>query len=259
MESSAENILPNTFGRYTLRARGRQQFSLEVANSLAKEDVTYNTNFIVMESIVDRPSPMDPPPIKIEVYAKRSSNEDSLKKCIYEGIFLSWRTTKNVLTTANSVRLPLLLCRGTRSAMGAVHNILSRMFDCMIITLPAQEDDLIWLVPLLLTPINEREHPKSTDEIHMEYKVPELPNTDTITIKFPILDLIKILKIIVTNQGDEASTEIFLNLKHIEQFREVLYSQILDAGGLQLGLCTLHKIHLPAFTIMGNRVNKLYC
>ncbi|CAK9800254.1 Centromere protein L [Anthophora plagiata] len=225
----------------------------EVANSLTKEDVTYNTKFLVMESISLRPSPMDPPPLKIEVYAKRRDNEESLKKCIYEGIFLSWRTTKNVLTTANSVRLPLLLCRGTKSAMGSVHNILSRMFDCMIIALPIQEDDLIWLVPIVITPINEQQ-PKSTDEIHMEYKIPELPNTDTITIKFPILDLIKILKIIVKNQSDEANAEIFLSLEHIEQFRDVLYSQILDVAGLQLGFCTLYKINHPALTIMENRM-----
>lgn len=46
------------------------------------------------------------------------------------------------------------------------------------------------------------------------------------------------------------------NLEHIEKFREVLYSQILELAGLQLGLCTLHKIHLPTLTIMENKVNK---
>lgn len=44
------------------------------------------------------------------------------------------------------------------------------------------------------------------------------------------------------------------NLEHIEKFREVLYSQILELAGLQLGLCALHKIHLPTLTIMENKM-----
>ena len=75
--------------------------------------------------------------------------------------------------------------------------MLSRMFDCMIIALPAHEDDLIWLVPIIITPADKEEQTKHTDEIRMEYKIPELENTDTITIKFLVLDLIKILTVYV--------------------------------------------------------------
>ncbi|XP_043799395.1 centromere protein L-like [Apis laboriosa] len=225
----------------------------EVANNLTQEDVTYNTEFCIMENIILRPSPMDPPPIKIEVYSEKNNNEESSKKCIYKGIFLSWRTTKNTLTD-NSIRLPLLLCRSTQGTMGIVHTILSRMFDCMIVTLSAHEDDLLWLIPIVITPTTKEEQPKSKDEIHMEYKIPELPDTDTITIKFKILDLIKILTVIIKDQNDEASLEMTFNLEHIEKFREVLYSQILELAGLQLGLCTLHKIHLPTLTIMENKM-----
>lgn len=81
--------------------------------------------------------------------------------------------------------------------MGIVHTILSRMFDCMIVTLSTHEDDLLWLIPIVITPTTKKEQPKSKDEIHMEYKIPELPDTDTITIKFKILDLIKILTVYV--------------------------------------------------------------
>lgn len=71
------------------------------------------------------------------------------------------------------------------------------MFDCMIVTLSAHEDDLLWLIPIVIIPTTKEDQPKSKDEIHMEYKIPELPDTDTITIKFKILDLIKILTVYV--------------------------------------------------------------
>lgn len=38
-------------------------------------------------------------------------------------------------------------------------------------------------------------------------------------------------------------------------FYEVLHTQMLTIGGLQLGLCTLHKITLPGISIMDNRVS----
>lgn len=46
-----------------------------------------------------------------------------------------------------------------------------------------------------------------------------------------------------------------LELQHIEKFYEVLYMQMLKIAGLQLGLCTLHRINLPGITIMENRVS----
>ncbi|OAD59737.1 Centromere protein L [Eufriesea mexicana] len=226
----------------------------EVTSKLSQEAVVYDVEFCVMENVTQRPSPLDPPPIKVEVYAENSNIQESSKKCIYKGIFLSWRTTKNIVTIFNSVTLPLLLCRGTRSAIGVVHNTLSLLFDCMIISLSVQEDDLIWLVAIVITPTNKEQYPKSTDVICMEYKIPELPDSDTITIKFKILDLIKILTVIVKDQSDEASVEISFNLEHVENFREFLYSQMLKTAGLQLGLCTLYKINLPTFSITGNRM-----
>lgn len=59
------------------------------------------------------------------------------------------------------------------------------------------------------------------------------------------------------DQSDEAGAEIFFNLEHIEQFREVLYAQMLEVANLQLGLCTLCKISLPSFTMMGNKVSRV--
>lgn len=37
----------------------------EVANNLSQEDVTYDAEFCVMKDITQRPSPLDPPPIKV--------------------------------------------------------------------------------------------------------------------------------------------------------------------------------------------------
>ena len=37
----------------------------EIAKNLSQEDVTYDTKFYVMENIL-RPSPLDPPPIKVK-------------------------------------------------------------------------------------------------------------------------------------------------------------------------------------------------
>ncbi|XP_015432801.1 PREDICTED: uncharacterized protein LOC107188918 [Dufourea novaeangliae] len=226
----------------------------EVATNIAQEDVAYTAKMFVMNDVTVRPSPTDPPPIKITVYAKKYSEEDTTEKCIYTGMLLSWRTASNELVTPNSIRLPLLLCRGSRSSMVIVHNVLSYMFDCLVMALPVQEDDLIWLVPIVITPAIGEEHPKSTGEIRMEYKIPELPDTNAIIMKFQISELLKILTVITRDRSDDVSIEISFNLEHIEKFREILYEQISQTASLQLGLCILRKINLPSFTIMGNKM-----
>lgn len=135
--------------------------------------------------------------LQIVVYAKKNTLDESTKKIFYKGIFLSWRTAQSNVLTENSLRLPLLLCRGTKSCMRAVHDALGYMFDCMVIALPIQEDDLLWLVPIVIVPINGEEGPKVTDEIHMTYTIPYLSNTDTITFQFKLVELIKILTVYV--------------------------------------------------------------
>ncbi|XP_076637044.1 centromere protein L [Colletes latitarsis] len=226
----------------------------EVAITLAQEDVTYNAKVYVMDNVATRPSPMDPPPMKVEVYAKKYSNEETVEKCIYNGMFLSWGTAKKELTVPNCIRLPLLLCRGTKSGMNTVHNVLSLMFDCTVVALPVSEDDLIWLVPIVITPTNEEGHLKHTDKMCMEYKMTKPSDTDTITVHFQISDLIRMLTVIIKDQSDETNIEISFDLEHIEKCRQALYDQILQIAGLQMGLCMLCKIHFSAFTIMENKM-----
>ncbi|XP_076298404.1 uncharacterized protein LOC143217728 [Lasioglossum baleicum] len=224
----------------------------EIAATLTQEDVAYKAKMFVMDNVTTRPSPMDPIPIKIDVYGKNYANENSTEKCIYTGILLSWKTTTSELATPNSIRLPLLLCRGTRSSMNAIHTLLSRMFDCVIIELSAQEDDLMWLIPIIITPTSNERHSKG--EIRMEYRIPGLPDTNAIVVKFQVSDLIKILRIVMKDQIDTSRDEIFFNLEHIKKFRALLYEQILQTASLQLGLCILCKISLPSFSIRGNKM-----
>lgn len=154
----------------------------------------------------------------------------------------------------NSIKLPLLLCRGTRSCMDAVHAIIARMFDCLITTLPAKDFDLRWLVPIIIMSANEEQQSIPEGVVQMIYTVPELPVRDTITVKFQTLELRKILTSIVTNQNDDNTVYTALDCEHIEMFHEVLHAQMLAMGNLHLGLCTLHKIALPGITIMENRM-----
>lgn len=79
--------------------------------------------------------------------------------------------------------------------MDAVHNIIGRMFDCLVIALPADENDLNWLIPIIIMATNKDEQPILSGEVQMEYTMPELPVTDTITVKFHVSDLRKILSV----------------------------------------------------------------
>ncbi|KMQ86789.1 centromere protein l-like protein [Lasius niger] len=194
----------------------------EIASTLSHEDVTYDAKFSMMEDIVDIfPNHENYPAIKIEVLA--TINDHEKKKSLYQGILLSWGITQPELNVKNLIRLPLLLCS-------------------------AKEHDLSWLIPIII--MTNKEEPAVSGEVKMVYTVPELPVTDTITVKFQSADLRKILLAIITNQKDD---NIFLDRNHIEIFFEVLHKQMLILGGLELGLCTLHRIDLPGITIMENR------
>jgi len=60
-------------------------------------------------------------------------------------------------------------------------------------------------------------------------------------------------------EAQDDRVNISLDCEHIEMFYEVLHKQMLTLGGLQLGLCTLHRINLPGITIMENRVSSYIC
>lgn len=223
----------------------------EVACTSSREDVTYDAKFSIIEDLVSGSNYEDHPAIKIEVIAKTNGRETNVEKSIYNGILLSWRIAPNEPNIENSIRLPLLLCRGTRSCMDAVHNIIGRMFDCLVIALPADENDLNWLIPIIIMATNKDEQPILSGEVQMEYTMPELPVTDTITVKFHVSDLRKILSVIIEDQDDRVN--VSLDYEHIKMFHEVLHKQMFTLGGLQLGLCMLHRINLPGITIMENR------
>ncbi|XP_011299926.1 uncharacterized protein [Fopius arisanus] len=233
----------------------------EVAAILPHEDVTYEAQFSIVEGIEKRPSASDPIPLQITVHASpirtnvpdQSQQPEKTEKCIYVGIMLSWRTAVNELEYEKSVRLPLLLCRGTKSAMKAVHMTLGSMFDCHVVALPATEDDLKWLVPIVLQP-SHTDDPPQKGEARLEYKVPGLPITDSISIKFEVADLTKMWTVVSKEDANDSNEKISFRAQHIERFYEVLNKQMVHSAGLQLGLCKLHKISLPSFTIMDNKM-----
>lgn len=125
----------------------------------------------------------------MEIFSK-SSDKDQNEKTIYTGIFLSWRTPVTDVSCDDSMKLPLLLCRGMKGAVNAVHTIIGLMFDCHIVSLPATEDELMWLMPIMLNPM-ATEEASENGEVQLEYGVPGLPATDTITVKFKLAALIK--------------------------------------------------------------------
>lgn len=114
------------------------------------------------------------------------------KTIVYKGYLISWRTEPTSPCTKNSTQLPLLLCRGTKNTMKAVHATLSRMFDCIIVSLPASAEDLRWLLPIVISPNGGYEKAGKNDEVHLEYVVPTLSKIETITLEFLANDLIKL-------------------------------------------------------------------
>lgn len=228
----------------------------EVASILPVDNVSYDCNFIILDRITPRPCNSDLPPIKITITANL---EDDKIKNIYTGIMMSWRTDVPEINYDESIKLPILLCRGTKSGMNAVHTVLGNMFDCQIVELSATEEDLKWLVPIVLNPSGDAVNDKG--DVKFEYKIPGLSSSDSITTKNNTKDLIKLWNAVIEDNDDDDvddndSNENDNNFKveHVEMFFQVLHNQMLMVSGLQLGLCSLSKIILPSFTIMDNRI-----
>lgn len=57
------------------------------------------------------------------------------------------------------------------------------------------------------------------------------------------------------NQNNETQIVINLTIEHIQRFRKCLQVQMKKIAGLELGLCTLHRISLPRGTLMNNKVS----
>ncbi|KAI4498841.1 hypothetical protein M0802_006016 [Mischocyttarus mexicanus] len=226
----------------------------EVATNLSNENETYNANIsIVGDTVTDV---MYQPFIKVEVYAKKLDKDENKEKCIYKGYFLSWKKN-NDLGTNNTTRLPLLICRGTRPCMNIVHSTFSRMFDCLIIELPIEQDDLIWLLAIIILPVEDDKNSKNSKkniDVKLEFTVPGLPINNTINVEFKRLDLVNILNAIIENEDDDIATDVNLTIEQIQRFRKCLYMEIKQITGLEVGLCYLHRISLAPATIMCNKM-----
>ncbi|XP_033211822.1 centromere protein L-like [Belonocnema kinseyi] len=224
----------------------------EAACSLLKEDVTYSAKFTLMDNLGPRPNPTDAPAVKIELIA----TSGAVERCIYKGFLISWRTELAEPITDKSVHLPLLLCRGTQNAMKTVHSIVSRMFDCTIVALPITDNDLKWLLPINLSPESNNSRKVKNELILLEYVVPRLPLTDTISVKFRVEDLKELWTALITpDVGEEDG--LIIQAEHIEKIFKAINNQMLQVGSLRLEHCLLHKVSLPFFTISGNRIKAM--
>lgn len=54
--------------------------------------------------------------------------------------------------------------------------------------------------------------------------------------------------------GDEENEQT-IRVEYVEKLFKITNKQMLELAGLNLGLCRLHKLSLPAFSIVGNRVS----
>ena len=208
---------------------------------------------------------------------------------IYTGIFVSWRTRVTESSCDESTRYPLLLCRAAKSSMIAVHTTICHMFDCIVVALPATEDELTWLVPILLDP-NMNENETESGEIRLEYRVPGLTDSSNIIVKFDHSALSKLWKAYVCffffffillvyfpvcvsvgshelefcrisdEHDDENEADVTVSVERVSMFHKAIKTQMLEVSGLQLGFFVLYKISLPYFTMTDNRVCfRLYC
>ncbi|KAL7300416.1 hypothetical protein TKK_0006842 [Trichogramma kaykai] len=217
----------------------------QVACMLSQEDVSYEAKVSVLE--LERPNSDDHPIIKINVTAKVATKGDR-ETMVYSGYLISWgnENVENSFTD-NATKLPLLLCRGTPNTMKAVHATLSRLFDCIIVTLPANSEDLAWLLPIIISPGCGQDSAKDADEASLEYRIPNLPTSESITIKFQIKNLQNLLKSFLSDEDK-------INAHEVHKFHEIIQHQILEVSSLQLGLCILHRISLPCVTISGSKM-----
>ncbi|XP_011503073.1 PREDICTED: centromere protein L-like [Ceratosolen solmsi marchali] len=216
----------------------------QVAHILSQEDVSYVATFKVLD--IPKPNDSDHPVIMIKVQAQTMGKE-SRESCVYEGYFFSWRSGTTCEPSDNTGKLPLLLCRGTANTMRAVHSILGHMFDCLFVALPTNEEDLKWLLPILIRATEEEYKADSETEAMLEYLVPYLPTSNSITVKFHIKKLIQLWRSLWGKQDKILGEEV-------EKFHEILHSQAREITGLQLELCLLNKIILPSITISANKM-----
>lgn len=94
----------------------------------------------------------------------------------------------------NSTQLPLLLCRGTPNTMRAVHTTINWMFDCTLLTLPANSEDLRWLLSIFFSPGGGYDEPNKQDKVELKFIIPGSSKSDAILVKFFIKDVIKLWK-----------------------------------------------------------------
>lgn len=219
----------------------------EVSRSILKENVSYTAKFTLLNDFGPRPNPNDVPAVQIELFATLGTVETR----VYIGVLISWRTNLIESINENSVCLPLLLCKGTQSTIGAVHSVLSRMFDCIVTPLPITENDLKWITAINLS-ANTSGGKLKEDLVLLEYVLPRLSLTDTLHVKYPNKELRKLWSSFCVTIEEECEQTI--RIENVEKLFKVIDRQMLELANLNLEVCRLHRLSLPSLSIVGNRM-----
>ncbi|KAG8038934.1 hypothetical protein G9C98_003241 [Cotesia typhae] len=225
----------------------------EIASMLPHHDVAYEAKFTVTENNTTQLNETNPPAIKVFdflIIFMFNKLILILSSCIYTGILTSWGPLIADLENEKSTNLPLLLCRGNKTAIRAVNKTLNIMFDCTIIPLTATEEDLQWLVPGILHSSKDN---SSKGQVKLEYKIPNTSITDSINVTCDVTALRDLWKAICDNADYENGSEVLL--EEVKKFHEILFGQALVGAGIQLGLLKLFRITFPTFKVMDNRIN----
>ncbi|XP_057320074.1 uncharacterized protein LOC130664235 [Microplitis mediator] len=220
----------------------------EIASILPHHDVAYEAKVTAEENNTTKSNETDPPAIKIELFARKLTEE--VPNCIYTGLITSWGSTINDSENEKSANLPLLLCRGNKTAIRAVNKTLNVMFDCTIIPLLATEEDLQWLLPAILQ--HNKNNP-TKGQVKLEYKLLNTLITDSIGFTCDVSTLSDLWNAICDSSDDNDNDSEVL-LKPVQLFHEVLLRQTLVGAGLQLGLSKLFRMTFPTFKIMDNKI-----
>ncbi|XP_012271609.1 uncharacterized protein LOC105694969 isoform X2 [Orussus abietinus] len=155
-----------------------------------------------------------PGPPAIKIVVNSTSADDKkVEKCIYKGIFVSWPNEPEESNNKNFVKLPILLCKGSQN-------------------LEWQSD---------------------TQELLMEYKIPGYPDSDSITVRHRLCDVLKLWTGICQENKHLENRENIM-VEDMERFHDILQKHMLRISGLQLGLCNLNKIQLPYLMMMNNKM-----
>ncbi|XP_067002012.2 centromere protein L [Anabrus simplex] len=209
----------------------------------SKEDMEYQAAFSVVDDLTRVPE--DYEAIKVKVTCSKNG---AAYNSYYEGLFISWGSTRPPIGLKGVVSLPLLLCRGTAGLTNAVHALLANFFDCSINRLVLTEEEVFWLSAMLpaVCPASRR-----NSRVEFHYSVPGIETQGGFSVYCTHQTLIDLWKSIHDDQKDE------LLYSEIMTLQDGLMEHVYCVYGVNLGLCRLEKIISRDLYLASNGVLKV--